>query len=65
MAKYNIYLGGNKRNVALLWFIWDAGDPADQYKLNMRTHLKTATKHVLPRWSWAHAYVVRSQKGYQ
>lgn len=45
MAKYNIYLGGNKRNVAAYGdAMWDAGlDPADQH-VEYAAHLKTRHK---------------------
>lgn len=45
MAKYNIYLGGNKRNIAQNGdAMWDAGlDPADQH-VEYAAHLKTRHK---------------------
>lgn len=45
MAKYNIYLGGNKRNIAQYGdAMWDAGlDPADQH-VEYAAHLKTRHK---------------------
>ena len=47
MAKYNIYLGGNKRNNAQYGdAMWDAGlDPADQH-VEYAAHLKTRHKTV-------------------
>lgn len=47
MAKYNIYLGGNKRNIAQHGdAMWDAGlDPADQH-VEYAAHLKTRHKTI-------------------
>ena len=47
MAKYNIYLGGNKRNIAQYGdAMWDAGlDPADQH-VEYAAHLKTRHKTI-------------------
>lgn len=47
MSKYNIYLGGNKRNIAQNGdAMWDAGlDPADQH-VEYAAHLKTRHKTI-------------------